>query len=354
MVEFTVARNDIAEAVVNTVHGIPSNPIEPIRAGMHIKVDAKHVSFTAGDGDISFCTWIKADGSDGEFIVPGKIFTEAVKSLPDGDVKVSCDGGTVELTSGRARFTFRAIKGDYPYDGPSMPEFCGDVPGNDLMEAIAHVAPSTDAASATPAFTGILLDPEEDKITLAATDSYGIAACSARYSIIKPASPVLIPGWVLDRFRRGITSDFVKIGWDDNTCALQSGMYRMTSRLLAAEFPKWRGLFPQNITSVKIDPDALAAVVKRAKLAVVADAPVSLTFDHDMLLVEVGDTERFSESLDIDYQGEGYRCLVGSQLLMNGINGCEGDTTIGWTGGKKPIHLYSGQFQYTLVTRRAV
>ena len=354
--EFEASHNDLVEAVSNAVNGVPSNPVIPIRAGIYITAKDGTLTFLGSDSQITFTATLVQDIiEEGEVTVPGKLFADVIRSLPGDTIHVISDGKSVNIVSGKAEFKLPAIKDDYPTTGHANPAACGMIAADDFSEAILKVASSSDKTNAKPAFTGILLDPADDHINLVATDSYRLAACEARWTKLTNAEKCLIPTSVLERFRKGINSKEVLVSWDDSQCVMTSGNFTMTTRLIDAEYPKWQAMFPPEEPSVKIDPDELASVVKRARLAVHSDTiPIELMFYPGYLMVAAGDEERFSEQLDCDYQGNPYTARVGAHLLADGINACEGDTWLGFTDEQKPIHLYSGRFSYVLVTRRSV
>lgn len=365
--EFTANRNDLAEAVTNAANGIPATPVIPIRAGMEIFVSPEFARFTGGDGDISFSSVIRADVTEplndvAEAVVAGKLFADVIKSLPDHDVHIVTDGKAVHINCGNCYFKLPEYKDPYPVDKHEDIEILGTVPGNDLTEAILKVAPAVSKNDANPRFTGMLLDVEGDVLVTAASSPYRMAVCDSRWEPkVQAKSTCLVPGWVMDRFRRGINSDVVQIGWNDSTVVLKSEVFEgnskqkgftMTARQLASEFPEWRKFFP-SVPTVQIDAEELAAVVKRAKLAIFSDAsPLELFFSND-LYVEAGLEERFSEVLPCPYTGKDYRALVGSQLFLDAITACEGESFLGFTGEeKKPMQITSGNYRSVIVTRR--
>lgn len=355
--EFEASHNELVEAVTNAANGVPSNPVIPIRAGMRIQAKDGTLSFLGSDGDIAFISTLEHQPifKEGEVVVSGKLFAEIIKSLPGDDIEVTSDGKTVTIMSGRSQFKLRAIPDTYPDAKRADPEILGRIPGNDLTEAILKIAPAVSKNDANVRFTGMQLSVEGDIITIAAASPYRMAVCDARWEPVNQVtSQCLLPGWVMDRFRRGINSDVVSVGWDDNTVILRSGGFTMTARLLDAEFPDWRKYFP-DVPRYAVDPEELAAVIRRAKLAIFADGPLELTFDNGDLYVEAGDEERFAEVLTCGYTDEKYRALVGSQLFLDAITACEGETFLGFTGeDKKPIQLTAGNYRSVVVTRRTV
>lgn len=359
--DFEASRNELVEAVVNAANGIPVNPVHPVRAGMWIQAKDGVLTFLGSDGDVTFTATLKNEPifAEGEVIVPGRLFSDIVKVLPGEDIQVTSDGQAVIIHSGNSRFSLRAIKDQYPISEKGDPDILGKVPGNDLVEAITKISPAVSKNDANAKFTGMLLESEVDVITVAASSPYRMAVCTARWQPTNTEKngrhgKCLVPGWVMDRFRRGINSDLVSVGWDDSTVVLQSDGFTMTARLLAADFPEWRNFFP-DVPRYQVDAGILAEVVKRAKLAIFADEPLELLFqDHD-LYVEAGVDERFSEVMACGYTGEAYRARVGSQLFLDAILACDGDTTLGFTGeAQKPMQVTSGNYRSVVVTRRTV
>jgi DNA polymerase III subunit beta len=354
--EFTADRNTLAEAVSNAANGIPVTPVIPIRAGMHIEARPGSVKFTGSDGDVTFSTTIKADVTElTEAVVAGRLFSDVIKSLPDHDVHVVSTGKIIDITCGSCTFKLPQNPDEYPADKHLHPAILGAAPGNDLIEAIGKVVPAVAKNDPNPRFTGMQLNVEGDVLTVAGASPYRMAVCDSRWEPQEQApSKCLIPGWVMERFRKGINSDVVHIGWNDHTVIFQSGDFTMTARLLDTDFPDWRKFFP-DVPRYQVDPEDLATVIKRAKLAIFADGPLELLFYSGDLYVEAGTDERFSEVLPCGYTGGEYRPRVGSQLFLDAILACEGDCNLGFTGeDKKPIQITSGNYRSVVVTRRTV
>ena len=354
--EFTSERNTLAEAVTNAANGIPVTPVIPIRAGMRIFAGPGSVRFTGSDSDITFSSSIKAEVTDpGEIVVAGRLFSDIIKALPDNDVHLASNGKILDISCGACTFKIPVNPDKYPEDKHQHPPILGAVPGNDLMEAIGKVSPAVGKNDPNPRFTGMLLDVEGDVLTIAGATPYRMAVCDSRWEPQEQAqSKALVPGWVMERFRKGINSDVVHVGWNDSSVVFESGEFMMSARLIDSEFPDWRKFFP-DVPHYQVDPEDLATVIKRAKLAIFADGPLELLFYSGDLYVEAGTDERFSEVLPCGYTGGEYRPRVGSQLFLDAILACEGDCNLGFTGeDKKPIQITSGNYRSVVVTRRTV
>lgn len=355
--EFTAKISDVNAAVQHAVSGIPSNPLMPVRAGMHVRAGEDAVSFTGSDGDITFTAKCGTDLGTfipGEVVVPGKMLAEVVKNLPGEKVRFS-DGGThLRVSYGRgfkSEFSIRIAEMEYP--ASPQPAYPAGVIASDIFaDAIRRTAP---AASRTgdPALTAVRLEAG-DVLTVVATDKFRVAAVTCKWfpeGWDVPAA--LLPARAAERFVRGITGD-VEAGWNESVCTLKSGELEMTTRLIAGTYPDWRQVIPDFEPDVEVPLDALAGAVKRAQLAAESDSPVRLRFIPGELIVEAqGGSGRSQEHLPAGYDGS-FSALFGIQYLLDGLSGCDGECRLGFTEPLKPAYIYSGTYHYTLLPRREI
>jgi DNA polymerase III subunit beta len=356
--EFTGDRNNLAEAIVNAANGIPANPLVPVYAGMCIQAAGDTVYFTGSDGDVTFTSFstCKVD-KGGVLSLPGKLLAEIIKSLPDNDITFSSpasgtSGATVTITCGRSEFKLQSYKDPYP----GVPKDCdilGSVNGDDFSAAVKAVAPAASKKDALPALHGLLLDPDHGILTLVATDRYRVAAFEMDFNSTID-SQCIIPPWAAERFRKGITSTNVDLGWNENLCTMRSANFTLTTRQIAGEYADWRQFFPQTGHSAKVNAESLLAAVRRAQLTTEADDPVELRFIMNELYVEAGVDNKSTEVLDTgNYHGE-FATLFGFQYLIDGLTGCEEpeECLVSFTESLKPVNLASGRFKYTILPRR--
>ena len=150
--------------------------------------------------------------------------------------------------------------------------------------------------------TGVRLEIEGDELRLAATDRYRLAVRELPW---KPeqnelAAQVLIPARTLSESAKTLTTG------SEITLALSAGgagegmigfagpARRATTRLLDAEFPKYRSLFPSEWSATADIPvPALLEAVKRVALVADRGTPVRLDFSDGrpaFYLLNVGET----------------------------------------------------------------
>lgn len=366
--EFTASRNDVATAVTNAANGIPSNPGQPVRAGMKISVQQRgRVSFSASDGDVTFTAKVQLPDDEktsmitGAVVVPGKLFTEVIKNLPAGEnVKVREEGQSVIITCDRATFKLRAFTESYP----ELPVIAGKLLTvyEGLGDAIRKVTPAAAKTEANPALTSVEIGCRDGEyLTATATDRYRVATITvarAAPGALKDSS-CLVPAWAAERFSRAII-DAAYIGWDERVCTLTARINELsdglevTTRLMQGSFPDWRKLMPEDDPSVEVKAEELTGALKRSRIASEEDSPVELTFARGQLRVEAGSGNRCTDVLDCGYDGEEFTALFGIGKLLDGLAGCNETCKFGFTTPSDPVHIHSGNYKYMILPRRKI
>ena len=108
-------------------------------------------------------------------LVPGRLLSDIVRSLPAQPVDLRLEGTRVVLTCGAARFTLPTLPvEDYPAL-PAMPTTAGSLESDVFAAAVAQVALAAGRDDTLPVLTGVRVEIEGDELTLAATDRYRLA-----------------------------------------------------------------------------------------------------------------------------------------------------------------------------------
>jgi DNA polymerase-3 subunit beta len=352
--KFTVPRNDIAVAVTHAVHGIPNNPVTPIRAGMVIETREGNVLFSGSDGDVNFDATVPTGhaDSDEEIVVPGKLFADVIRTLPDQPVSFSSESDKATLNCGRVEFKFPVYKEQYP----SLPDNAGgmgSIEAEVFINLVRKVIPACAKTDVNPALSAVLFEPTGDTLWMAATDRYRLAAVQAGWVPYDQPQPALVPAWALERFTRSV-SGIVELGWDDRVVTLSSGNLQVTSRVMQGDFPKWRGLLPQTPPTVKVSAPDLLGALRRSQLACEQDSPVELTFTDGCLRVEAGYGNHAQDLLDATYHGDEFQALFGVARLVDGLAACDDTVLFGFTEPLRPVHIQDGDYFYTVLPRRRI
>lgn len=367
MLSFSANRESLAEAISRASQGLAGNPPQPVYAGMLFSGEKGGITITASDGDMTFSAKTEAEvHSAGMMQLPGKMISEISRYFTGKIITVDYqDGGTAEITAGRAKFTLSADSGKKYPKWQDLPEMIGSIDAEEFAAAVRRVAPA--ASKSHPVMRSIFLSMTDGKLYIVATDSSRMGVMAPSFTIPQkfhddreisgdyPPSSALVPSPVMERFAKAAADeDYVRLGWNDKMIGFSTPGLQVTSRLNSGTFPKnWKKILesaPENW--VTFSGENLTRVVKMAMLAA-DEGRIDLIFDGSDLHVTASQQGRtFSDYIDTDYTGPEIILLLGGQVLLDGLAGCRGETKIAFTTPGKPVFLRSGDYQYMCQPRR--
>lgn len=360
--KFRVERDALADAVTWAARSLASRPTLPVLAGLLLEVDGSRLAVSGFDLEAS--TEVELDvnpGSPGKALVSGRLLAEITRALPPYPVDVALEGSRVSIACGSARFTLPGMPvDDYP-QLPSMPTTAGTVEGAEFAAAVSQVAVAAGRDDTLPMLTGVRLEIDGTKLTLAATDRYRLAVRELTWSPSDPsAAPaaVLVPARTLADAAKSLAhSDSLTIalsgaagsaggagegiiGFSGTTNGRAS---RTTTRLLDATFPAYRSLLPNEWASnAEVAVGPLVEAVRRVALVTDRNAPVRMEFsDNTVALSAGGDDEgRAEEQLEVAYDGESIMTAFNPQFLLDGLQAlATGTARMLFTSSTKPVVL---------------
>ncbi|MFT8374206.1 MAG: DNA polymerase III subunit beta, partial [Liquorilactobacillus satsumensis] len=243
-------------------------------------LEARGLTLTGSDADISIETFIAADDDNaelqieqpGQIVLAARIFSEIVKKLPEKTMTFEVtENYQTEITSGSASFTIKGLDADnYPrlpeIDAEEKLEFKGDL----LKQLIGQTVIAVSTQESRPILTGIHLVIKEGELLAVATDSHRLsqrkialpAAQNANYDII-------IPGRSLNELAKMIPEEADKISLriSENQVLFDLGKTTFYSRLLEGNYPDTERLIPKTAeTSIEFNAVDFLAAIERASL----------------------------------------------------------------------------------------
>ena len=353
--KFRVERDVLAEAVAWAARSLPARPPVPVLAGLLLVADEGRLSLSGFDYEVSARVEAEADIDEpGTVLVSGRLLADISRSLPNRPVEVSTDGVRVIVACGSSRFTLPTLPVDEYPALPQMPTVSGAVPGDLFAAAVVQVATAAGRDDTLPVLTGVRVEIEGDRITLAATDRYRFAV---RELLWKPeqeglSAVALVPAkTLLDTAKSLSAGDTVSIalagsGKGEGLIGFEGAGRRTTTRLLEGEFPKFRALFPTEFNSVAtIDTPAFVEAVKRVSLVAERNTPVRLSFEQGVLTLEAGsgDDAQATERVDADLEGDDISIAFNPAYLLDGLSAIDSAVAqLSFTTSTKPA-LLSGK-----------
>ena len=355
--KFRVERDVLADAAAWVARSLPARPPVPVLGGVLLEATSGPSGdrLTVSGFDYETSARVELDatiGDPGRVLVSGRLLADITRALPSKPVDVVVDGSRATISCGNSRFSLPTMPvEDYP-QLPAMPQVAGTVPGDVLAQAVQQVAVAAGRDDTLPMLTGIRLEIDGPRLTLAATDRFRLAVRELEWTPADAGltTAVLIPARTLADVAKALTSG------PEVTVALATGSAgegmvgfegagrRSTSRLLEGEFPKYRSLLPSESSSVaEVSTVQLVEAAKRVALVAARNAPVRLGFSADGLVLEAGgaDDAQASERLECGWEGgEPLQIAFNPAYLLDGLAAVDSDaTTLSFTGPTRPAVL---------------
>lgn len=354
---FTVQRDALAEAVTWVARALPTRPVVPVLAGLLLRAEREDQNQSGSNGpgwltascfdyEVSARMRVRAEVAEpGVFLVPGRLLVEIVRSLPAQPVEFGEDPDGISVTCGEASFAVASLpSAEYP-ELPELPQLAGTADGGALAAAIGQVTPAASRDDTLPMLTAVNVELAGETMTLAATDRYRLAVRelgwhpapgfgdAGRVSLLVPARTLSDAAKMMsagtevaimlrpDGDRAGGTSA-AGGGAAEAMIGFDAGERRLTARLLAGEFVRYRSRFPDEFgCTADLPAEAFAEAVRRVALVAERGTPVQLTFAPGRVTVGAATQgqARARETVPADFAGDEPVIAFSPHYLLDGV-----------------------------------
>ncbi|MBS4728110.1 DNA polymerase III subunit beta [Mycobacterium sp. SM1] len=352
--KFRLQRDVFADAVAWVAKILPARPTVPVLAGALLTGSEQGLTVSGFDYEVSAEAQVDAEiVSPGRVLVSGRLLSDITRALPNQPVEFGVDGSRVSLTCGNSRFSLPTMPiEDYPAL-PALPAETGTLPADLFAEAVSQVAVAAGRDDTLPMLTGIRMEISGAKVVLAATDRFRLAVRELTCSVAAPGfeAAVLVPAKTLvEAAKAGGDGSDVHLALEGESVAGRDGLLgisgdgkRSTTRLLGAEFPKFRQLLPTEHTAVAtIGVAELTEAIKRVALVADRGAQVRMEFADELLRLSAGgdDLGRAEEVLPVHFAGAPLMIAFNPTYLIDGLGSVHSTrVSFGFTEPGKPALL---------------
>lgn len=248
----------------------------PVLANVLVASDGGRLRLSATNLELGITCWIGAKiEEEGSTTVPARTFADLVSTLPNGqvDMDLAVRTQTLHVSSGASNTDIKCIDAQ---EFPPMPapDLNGGIELNvsDLKDMIRQVVFAASHDDARPVLTGILVNIEGSRITMAAADGFRLSVRTAEIS--EPVSaPVtaIIPARALGELARiaGDGDENAKMLFPPGRGQVIFSMkdIELTSQLIEGNFPEYNQIIPTgHNTRTILSTDAFLKACKQAEI----------------------------------------------------------------------------------------
>ena len=343
---FNIAKDELIEVLNSVSKGMSSRSTLPILSGILVSAEDSSVTFQTTDLEISIRHSVVADVADpGRTVVPGKLFIDIAKSMPDAAVTVATDGDQVIISCLDSAFTLSTLNPvDFPYFPQVETSMKVVLPPKRLADAVRKVGKAVSRDESRAILTGILFAVEDDNVRLAATDSYRLAVADVAVEADEPYEPfqAIIPGRIFEDVAKMASGyDAITIAFSENQVVFTFGACIFVSRKIEGTYPNYKQLLPKDSACTITLPVAkLISTVKRVSILAQAHTPVRFSFSAEEQKVTVSaktqDVGASRAALEAQVDGESMDIAFNHQYLLDGLQAVEGNVVIQLQSSLKP------------------
>ena len=236
----------------------------PITQNVLLATDGGRLKLSATNLEIGITTWIGAMiEEEGSITVPARLLTEFIGSLPAGQIEITGSERPKSLSLNSGRINAR-ISGTDAEDFPPIPTISAEegvefqVSTRAIKRSIDQTAFAADTEETRPVLSGILVEIEGDKLTLAAADGFRLAVKQG--SILNPVEKpvnVIIPARTFSEVSRLIgeqdsTMD-VLVSSSRNQVLFRLDDLQIVSQIIQGNFPRYMDLLEDAMRDTKAE-----------------------------------------------------------------------------------------------------
>ena len=325
--KFSINQSELQNALSVVLKGIATRSTLPILSGIYLDAHDDTLTLQATDLELSIQYSVAALIEEtGKAVVPGKLFSEIVKNLPDAAVHVAAQDDT-------ASFSIKTLDAE---DFPGFPHVDVQqevsIPFTQFASMVKRVARVVSKDESRAILTGVLITLEDTTLKMVATDSYRLAITEAE---LPESSAEEFQAVIAGSFLQEISSlprseDDLKLALAENQIVVTYHDTVFINRRLEGNFPNYRQLLPDSYaTRVSMDVGHLVAGVKRTSLLGQTSSPVRFDINMASQTVQLSavaqDVGSAQETLSCEGEGEDVEIAFNYAYVLDGLSSVSTD-----------------------------
>ncbi|MDO4573093.1 MAG: DNA polymerase III subunit beta [Clostridia bacterium] len=315
---------ELASGVLSVTKALPVRSAMPVLEGVFLLASSEGLRMKCSDLMLQKeCLLPATVELEGRCIVPGKLFSEIVRKLPEGAAEITLNNKTLDIRCGRASSSLQCIEWD---DFPEM-RFTGDAftlrmardVCRDMINETVFAAAQDESK---PVLTGVLMELENDSIHMVATDAYQFAMRSAKLQSPAPEKALIIPAKSIVEIARMMdeTGEDAALTFTSTHVKVDIGHTVLIARLLDGDYIKYRQILPkEHKTRVLLDRAQLIESIDRAQLmAREGNNNIVMKFHGNRLTILANSfAGKINEEMEAQINGEDIDIAFNPKFCMN-------------------------------------
>ncbi len=321
---FYIDSKELTEGVLSVIKALPVRTTMPILEGISLEATKDGVKLKCSDLMLQKeCILPATIEEEGTAVIPGKLFSEIVRKLPEAIAEITLNGKSLEISCGRAKSSLQCVEAteEFPEMRFGGETFTVRMDHTDCKDMINQTVFATAQDDSKPILTGVLLELGEE-INIVATDAYQFAMRSMALKNPVPPRNVVIPGKSMAEISRMMdeTEEDVELTFTKTHVCVNIKHSKLVARLLDGDYIKYKQILPkEHTTRVMIDKNELMESIDRAQLmAREGNNNIVMKFHNNKLTITANSfAGRINEEMDVQINGEDIDIAFNPRFCMN-------------------------------------
>lgn len=333
---FSVDKTELQNALGIVMKGVSTRSTLPILSGIFIEARTDSLVMQSTDLELSVQVSLPALVEDpGKTVVPGKLFSDIVRSLPDAAVHVNIDEdeSAMKLACDTSTFSIRILNAD---DFPGFPKVETSkrisIPFATFATMVKRVSRVVSRDESRAILTGVLIEFEDSTLKMVATDSYRLALAKAKIEDppIEDFSAVIAGTFLNDVCSVLSTEADINLELAENQIVVTCENTIFINRRIEGNYPNYRQLIPEDYnTRATMDLATLSASVKRASILSSSSAPMRFDLNNTTQTIQIfvnsSEVGSVQETISCEMVGDDVEIAFNSSYVSDGLSVIRGE-----------------------------
>mgnify|MGYP000897114052 CR=1 FL=1 len=324
---FVCQQKQLLNSINIVQKALSSKTTLPILRGIYLESYDNKLKLMATDLELGIEHLIEVEShGEGAIVLDARLFNDIVRKLPDSEVKIELkENNQIHIECENSKFN---IIGHDPRDFPELPSIEGGTSykiSQDLFKnMIRQTIFATSQDESRPVLTGILLEIEENNLSLVALDGYRLALRKGKLEA-NGDNKIIIPSKTLYEINRIIHQDeeSLEMTVTKNHVLFTMDNIKIVSRLLEGEFINYKQILPKNYkTNIKVKTQDLLNSIERAALVAREGRNnlIKLNIEDNMIVIRSNsELGTVYEEVFIESQGDSLEIAFNSRYLIDAL-----------------------------------
>lgn len=331
-------------AAIAMVGGVaPARSPKPILQNLKLVVDSSESTLMATDLELGIrysVSGVRVD-EPGAVILPNARIQQLLRLSSDIDLAIESNGEKIDVRGMRGKWNFTA---EDPALFPEVPGFSARnyhvLEAADLRRLIKRTSFATDVESTRYALGGVLVEFEENAVSMIGTDGRRLAKMTVPARMhgevekLEGSQPV-IPVKALKLIERNLSDDDSSVHLailDGNAAVVRTERAVIHTRLVEGRFPRYQDVFPSHHEArVELKAGELLRAVQQSMIVTSEESRgVDFRFGSNALTLESKSPDVGNSRLDmpIDYDGKSVDITFDPRYLVDALQTIDENTTV--------------------------